>query len=119
MMERRRRNDTQRGQAAVMVTLSIIPTLALLGLVVDVGWGYYRKEAARIAAQAAATAAATVVANADITTCNAHNVTCQNATACPASPVLVASDNMSNGCLYAKQNGFVNSGLQTVTMEAH
>src|SRR5690242_3450124 len=114
-----RKNDTRRGQAALMVSLSIIPTLGLLGLVVDVGWGYYRKEACKTAAQAAATAAATVVANADISTCNAHNVTCQNATPCPANPTLVASDNMSNGCLYAKQNGFVNSGQQTVTMEAH
>jgi Flp pilus assembly protein TadG len=80
-MQKLRKRNSARGQAALMVTLSIIPTLGLLGLVVDVGWGFYRKEMCKTAAQAAATAAATVVANADITTCNAHNVTCQNATA--------------------------------------
>jgi hypothetical protein len=101
-----------------MITLSLIPTLGMLGLVVDFGYAYYRKQMARTAAVSAAIAAAVAVQN-NTLTCNTGGLTCQDETACPASPVLSTSDNMSRGCLYAMQNGFVNSGSQTVTMEAH
>ncbi len=46
------------GQAALMITISLPVTLGLIGLVVDVGWAYYREEACRTAAQSAAFAAA-------------------------------------------------------------
>jgi Flp pilus assembly protein TadG len=117
MSEIRPRNP-RRGQAAIMVTLSLIPTLGLLGLVVDIGYSYYRKQMAQTAAETAAIAAAMAVEN-NALTCNTAGLVCQDATACPASPTLSATSNMTNGCLYAKQNGFVNSGNQTVTMEAH
>ena len=103
-----------------MVTLSLVPTVALIGLVVDLGWGYFRKQMAKTAAVSAANAAVLAVSSLNsYTTCNSNGLTCQNDTACPASPTTPPSSNMINGCLYAKQNGFVNSGSQTVTMQAH
>jgi hypothetical protein len=103
-----------------MITLSLVPTVALVGLVVDLGWGYYRKQMAKTAAVSAANAAVLAVSGlSSYTTCNLNGLTCQNETACPSSPTTPPSSNMINGCLYAKQNGFVNSGNQTVTMQAH
>ncbi|HEY2016241.1 MAG TPA: pilus assembly protein TadG-related protein [Bryobacteraceae bacterium] len=100
----------------MLVTLSLIPTLAMVGLVVDIGYAYYRKIMAQTAAQSAAIGAAMAVKS-KVSACNANGLTCTTtASACAASPVLSASDNYTNGCLYAKQNGFVNSGRQTVTM---
>jgi hypothetical protein len=39
-------------------------------------------------------------------------------TACPETPVKPPSDALQAGCLYAKNNGFVNGGRQTVTYSA-
>src|SRR5437763_1162738 len=115
-----RYRNARRGQAALMITLSLIPTIGMLGLVVDLGYAYYRKSIAKTAAQSAAIAAIMAVKSAaSWTTCNANGLTCQTPTACSASPSLPAANNMTNGCLYAKQNGFLNSGRQAVTMEAH
>ena len=38
----------RRGQALVMVTFGIVFLMGVLGLVMDVGWGYYRKQVAQI-----------------------------------------------------------------------
>jgi hypothetical protein len=68
----------------------------LMGLVVDIGWAYWRREAAKTAAEAAVAA---VVLAAGTTT-----PTAQSGTACPSSPdPLVA---WQVGCIYASQNGF-------------
>ena len=40
-----------------MVSVGIIFLMGILGLVMDVGWGYYRKQVAQAAADSAATAA--------------------------------------------------------------
>ncbi len=45
-----------RGQAAIMLSLSMVVSLGTLGLVTDLGWMYWRKEAAESAAEAAAMA---------------------------------------------------------------
>jgi hypothetical protein len=47
----------ERGQAALLMTLSLTALLGAMGLVVDFGWAYWRKEAASTAATAAASAA--------------------------------------------------------------
>src|SRR5579864_8291677 len=107
-----------RGQAAIFVTMSLVPTMGVLGLVVDVGWSFYRKEATKTAAQAAANAAATAGLNVPSYACTT-GVPCQAAPACPASPTSPPTDLIGTACLYAKQNGFVNSGRQTVTVEAN
>jgi len=106
-MKRSRRN-LRRGQAALMITLSIVPILGMLGLLVDFGWGYFRKTMCMAAAQSAATAAA-----ADAKEFSVY--TTQSDTACPASPSQTKP--LDAGCLYATQNGFTNGSRgQTVTM---
>jgi hypothetical protein len=90
----------------------------MMGLAVDLGWSYYRKQVAQGAADSAALAAAVVAENSSgssTITCGVNNVVCQTATACPAvtgSP----ANNIQSGCLYAKTNGFTNAGNQTVQM---
>jgi hypothetical protein len=112
------RHRALRGQAAIFVTMSLVPTMGVLGLVVDVGWSFYRKEATKTAAQAAANAAVTAGLNVPSYACTT-GVPCQSATACPASPTSPPTDLIGTACLYAKQNGFVNSGRQAVTVEAN
>jgi Flp pilus assembly protein TadG len=46
----------RKGQTAVLFTLAIVPLLGVIGLVVDLGWDYYRRQAAQTAADAAASA---------------------------------------------------------------
>src|SRR5215217_7701413 len=94
--------------------ISLTATLGLLGLVVDVGWAYWRKEVCRAAAQSAVLAGA--IAAKDFSGCNIAGVSCQSETACPQNPT--NETNIGVGCLYAKQNGFINLLKQTVTMAA-
>ncbi len=94
--------------------MSLTTMLGLTGMVVDVGWGYWRKEAAQTAATAAASAA---IAAASAGTACGTGWNCSASYSCAASPTLPASSNLDNGCLYAKQNGFLNTGRQTVTMK--
>jgi hypothetical protein len=125
-MRARRTLCKSRGQAAIMVTLSLPVTLGLLALVVDLGWSYWRAEACKTAAQAAATAA--VAGQAGVTTiaCGSNNVACTaNSTtyaACPSSPSSPPTDNLQAGCLYAQANGFTaggNSSRQNVRYAAY
>ena len=37
----------RKGQTAIMFTLAAVPLFGILGLVVDIGWAYYRKQAAQ------------------------------------------------------------------------
>lgn len=104
------------GQAAIVVTLSLPVTLGVLGLVVDVGWSYWRTEACRTAAEAAAMAAALQAKDnygGSSFTCGTQ-VGCTNSSTtyvtCPSSPSSPPSDNLQNGCLYAQQNGFTYGG---------
>src|SRR2546427_402181 len=96
-----------RGQAAIFATLSLLVSLGTVGLVVDVGWGYFRKQAAKTAADSAATAAvmAAVAATTSVGYTCGLTVSCVTDTACPASPTTPPSDALQSGCLYAKQNG--------------
>ncbi len=114
-----RRRAGTRGQAALFVTLSIVPTLGVLGLVVDAGWAEWRKEAAKTAAEAGAIAAAVAAQNATMT-CST-GVPCQGSTACPSS-LTNPTNPIQAACLYAQQNGFTNganSGRQSVTVAAN
>jgi Flp pilus assembly protein TadG len=108
-----------RGQALLLFSLSTLMLFGLLGLVVDVGWSYYRKQVAQAAAESAATAAvAAVTQGGGGITCGVSNVVCQSETACPAPSANLGVSNTDKGCLYAGTNGFVNSGRQKVTIEA-
>jgi Flp pilus assembly protein TadG len=108
------RRSRQRGQALVMVSVGIFFLFGLLGLVVDVGYGYYLKQVSQAAADSAATAAA-AAANAAGGVCNGTTVVC-NSTGytCPASPGTIS--NLDIGCLYAKQNGLGTTSNRSVTM---
>jgi hypothetical protein len=110
------RNKT-RGQAAVFATMSLVVTFGLIGMVVDIGWAYWRKIALRTAAESAAVASAMAASSQTGFTCGL-TVPCPAQTACPALPTTPPSDVMQNGCLYAAKNGFRNSGRQTVTYTA-
>lgn len=112
---------TRKGQTAIMFTLAIVPLFGILGLVVDIGWAYFRKQAAQAAADAAASAAAQAAyaTAGGAPSCTTAHVACYSSEyTCPASPSTSPSDNIGTGCLYAKENGFVSTGRQKVTFQS-
>ena len=115
-----RHRSPRRGQAALMVSLSIPLMFGLLGMVVDIGWSYWREEACKTAAQSAAFAAGRQAQLASSLTCGTSSVTCQSTTAnCPGTLPATPTNNLMAGCNYAKANGFVNSGKQQVYYQAN
>jgi hypothetical protein len=97
-----------------MVTMGISFLLGVLGLVVDVGYGYYVKQVAQAAADSAAMAAA-VAASSTAGACSA-SILCQTGYSCPADPT--NSTNFGVACLYAKSNGFNVGNGRTVTISS-
>src|SRR5580693_4997092 len=74
----------RKGQAALFMTMSLTVSMGLIGLVVDIGWAYWRKEACATAANAAAYAAVAAASS-------ATNKSCGSGTAywdCSTTPVL-------------------------------
>lgn len=111
----------RKGQTAVLFTLAVVPLLGVVGLVVDIGWMYFRKQAAQTAADAAAAAAAAAAYSSagGGPTCGSAGISCQSTEfTCPASPSSTPSNNVEVACLYAKENGFVSSGRQKVTVQS-
>jgi hypothetical protein len=114
----------RKGQTAIMFTLAAVPLFGILGLVVDVGWAYYRKQAAQTAADAAAGAAGAAAydwgGGAGTCTSSTHIKCYADEHLCPANPSTTPTDNVETGCLYAKQNGFSNAvgGRQKVTIQS-
>src|SRR5687768_4906212 len=102
------RSGNQRGQATIFLTLGLTTMLGIVGLTVDIGWSYYREQAAQAAAEAAAMAAvaATVSASPLTTICGASGAVCQAATVCPDPIPNPPTNNFHTACLYAKDNGF-------------
>lgn len=126
MRRNRTRRETSSGSALILATLSLVVILGMLGMVIDLGWAYYRQQNAQAAADAAALAgAAAAVSNSGATfTCNSSGVVCQAATACPSSIPSPPTENSQNACLYAKANGFTAGatafgGKQNVTVAAN
>jgi hypothetical protein len=111
--DRKRIKSRRSGQAAIFVTLSLPVLFGMLGMVVDIGWDYWRSEACKTAAQSAASAAGIAAKAASNLTC-ASGVACTaSATTfadCPASPTSPPTNNIMNGCLYAQANGFTTGG---------
>jgi hypothetical protein len=109
-----------KGQAALLMTLTLTMMLAAMGLVVDFGWAYWRKEAAATAANSAAIAAIVAANSVSNQFCGSgtdHWKCSSAAYSCPASPSTGSiASNFDNGCLYAAVNGFNNTGRQSVTM---
>jgi hypothetical protein len=102
------RRDRQRGQAIAMVTIGLVLLMGLLGLTVDVGWGYYRKQVAQSAADAAATAAV-VAAGTGTVACGSGGVACASSGISCSS--VTAGTNLQAGCEYAAQNGIANANM--------
>lgn len=91
----------------IMVTIGIVVLIGLMGLVVDVGWGYYQKQVAQAAADSAVMAAIVPAVSAGTITCNSGGIVCQSATVCSGS----ATGNFLVACQYAQQNGVPNGNL--------
>src|SRR5690242_5368213 len=74
----------ERGQALIMVTVGTVFIMGILGLVMDVGWGYYRKQVAQAAVDSAVLAAVTEASTGTSTTftCNSNGIAYQNPTPC-------------------------------------
>jgi Flp pilus assembly protein TadG len=116
----RKLNRSRNGQALVMVTAALFAMFGILGLAVDLGWGYFVKKNAQSAADGAARAAAQAVYAVVKQT---GDIVCGTNAQCPASPSACsgATGNLLKGCQYAVQNGFNPSANtnQTVTMQAN
>jgi hypothetical protein len=117
----------RRGQAALFMTMTLTLSFGLVGLVVDLGWAYWRQEACLEAAQSAAMAGA-MFAIANNTTwppaqcTSSSTVVCQSTpTACPTNLTIPSTPttDVQSACLYAQQNGFKATGKQTVTIAAN
>jgi Flp pilus assembly protein TadG len=111
---------SRRGQTLLMFSLTTIVMFGALGLVVDIGWSFFRKQAAQAAAQSAAlaAAAAAVQSSGGAISCGVLSVVCQDETACPNPAPTTLTANTDKGCVYARENGFVNTGRQKVTIAA-
>jgi hypothetical protein len=98
------------GQILVLSTLSLVFLFGVIGMAVDIGFAFMTKRRAQTAADAAAIGAA-VYAKVNGDSCGV-NVTCGAAYACANPPVSPPTNALQAGCLYAKQNGFLNDGTQ-------
>jgi Flp pilus assembly protein TadG len=107
-------NSGRSGQAALMIILTSTVLFGLVGLVVDVGYGYFVKQVAQAAADSAAMAGA-VMAQTSGGVCG-DSVMCQSNTVCAANPTSPPVTNFDAACLYAKVNGFPSTGNQQVIM---
>lgn len=99
-----------------MITFGIVVLCALLGLVVDLGYGYYLKQLAQAAADSAALAGAQFARD-NGGTCSSTGVECTTSV-CAASPSNPPQNNFDAACLYANANGFGTTGNQSVTISA-
>ena len=118
-MLHRRRSYT--GQATLLMTLTLIPMVALVGLVTDLGYMHYLKKSAQAAADAAVLAAvAEVHANVGGSsfTCDMIGVTCKSSYSCP-SDITTATNAVDVACLYAKVNGFTSKSPQSVVIDSN
>jgi hypothetical protein len=102
----------------IFVCLSLFVLFAAIGLAVDLGYAYSIRITAQTAADSAAQAAA-IYANLNGFTCGAGGVTCNSTYGCANPPVTPPVTALEAGCLYAKANGFLNTGNQTVTLIAN
>src|SRR5947208_16780411 len=101
--------SSRAGQATIMVSVGLVFIMGILGLVMDVGWGYYRKQVAQAAADSAVLAAVTAAGTGTIT-CGSGTVLCPTSKPCTDSSITTGS-NIKAGCLYGAQNGIAQSAL--------
>lgn len=107
----------QSGSALILATLSLVLLCGIVGLAVDAGWGYFRKQAEQNAAEAAALAAMKY-AQAQGFACGASVVCGGGPQPCPY-PVGPPTSNVQAGCYYATLNGFNANPPQNVVLTAN
>ena len=116
-MKTQKRAGNQRGQILILVTFAVIPMFAIAGLVTDLGYMQYVRRSTQAAADAAARAAMIQFHSANY----GSSYSCGGSVVCQAAPqfcdpaIAVPANAIQNGCLYAKQNGFLHSSTQDVT----
>lgn len=110
--------DRRAGQAGLFVVVNLTLLFGVLGLAVDLGLAYFRREAAQAAADAAALAAGTYAKNNGYT-CGSSGVVCGAATSCAYPNTTPPVTDIDIACLYAGANGFYNHGNQTVSITAN
>lgn len=96
-----------------MVTVGIVFLMGVLGLVVDVGWGYYRKQVAQAAADSAVLASIAAAGTATIT-CGSGGVYCTqspNPTSLPCTSSTITGTNLASGCAYGLANGIASANI--------
>ena len=94
-----------------MVTLGLTFIMGLLGLVVDLGWGYYRKQVAQAAVDSAVMAAVTQAVSTSSSanfTCDTNGIVCQAPTSCATTS---SSSIVNAACQYGTANGVKPSNL--------
>jgi hypothetical protein len=117
--------NSRSGQALLMTTFSLAVVFGTVGLAVDVGWAYYRREAAQAAADGAAMAIvrAALINSPSGISCGVNNVWCGSpagtATDCPATAPGSASTTFDNACMMAAANGFTTTGTRRVSVQAN
>ena len=108
----------QSGQVIIMMTFALVVLFGMLGLVVDLGWAYFNRKSAQLAADSAVLAAvrkARVGAPSDSMDCGVNGVSCA---AVPLDCSAIGGGNLQSACLYAARAGFSSNALQTVTVQA-
>lgn len=111
-----------RGQAVIMVTVMLVPMLGLAGMVTDVGWAYFERQAAQAAADAAALGAVRVamINSGGSVSCGSNSVVCTSSYTCPNPLPAQTASNLQDGCYFANDNGFAvtTGGSQNVVMSS-
>lgn len=105
----------------LLFALSSTVLFGTLGLVVDIGWAYFRHGAAQTAADAAAGAAAAaayLAAGGGSINCSVHNVACYATEYVCPSTITTAANNIQAGCQYAQANGFSSGSRQKVAFQS-
>jgi len=101
----------------VLICFAVAVLFGLLGMVVDVGWMYWRKEACLSAAQAGAMAGVAKLSSLSSITCSTTGVFCSSTPVqCPANGT---TDNSGTACDFANANQFnPTNANQNVTIAA-
>jgi hypothetical protein len=107
--------DRRAGQILVFTTLNLFLLFSLVGLALDLGWSYFKKEQAQSAADGAALSAAVDALYRGFT-CGTNGVVCASTYTCAYPNVSPATTVFQTGCLYAAANGFQTTGDQSVSL---
>ena len=113
------RPSRERGQATILVTLSLLAMCGFIGFATDFGWAFYVKRSAQRAADAAALGATRAALQSTALTIDCVTMGCSGT---PVACDQITAANLVIGCAYAQRNGFTpggHNGHQSVTLQAN